>query len=237
TTTRYPPENMLNGPHSPATRPGSSCRMRLDRHVYQAGSRVGALIEGSRRNVHPNATSSSRIASTRSAGLPRNRLPGSGAGTTSWAGASLVTAIRVVLPLCRSTRAGLGEARESGQHRRGKRGREHRLVLVAGNRRVPVLERLLLRHARDELRYLLEGETVVPELLRVQPDLRGPDLLDERHAVVIVVERLADQRVDLVDVDHERAAHGRVPLGPVVGREGHDPPSLADHRVQERHPP
>src|SRR5437773_11668621 len=226
---------MLNGPHSPATRPGSSCMMRFDRHVYQAGSRVGALIEGSRRNVHPNATSSSRIASTRTAGRPRTRLPGSGAGTTSWAGASLVTAIRVVLPLCRSARAGLGEARESGQHRRGKRGREHRLVLVAGNRRVPVLERLLLRHARDELRYLLEGETVVRELLRVQPDLRGPDLLDELHAVVVVVERLAYQRLDLVDIDHECPAHGAIPPASLFGREGHDPPSLAAHAVQERH--
>src|SRR6266508_1987363 len=192
TTSRYPPENMLNGPHSPATKPGSSCMIRFERHVYQAGSRVGALIEGSRRNVQPKASSRSRMASTRTGGRRRKRLPGSGAGTRSWVGASLVTAIRLVLPLRRSARAGLGEAREPRQHRRGKRRREHRVVLVAGHRGVPVLERLLLRHPHDELRDVVEGEAVVRELLRVQPDLGGPNLLDQRHTVV-VVERLADQ--------------------------------------------
>ncbi len=69
TVTRYPPPNIENGPQSPAIRPGASCIIRFERHVYQAGSRVGALIEGSCRKVHPNASRSSAIAPTSTSGL------------------------------------------------------------------------------------------------------------------------------------------------------------------------
>src|SRR5919106_4780719 len=83
TETRYPPPNMLeqavldppsaqmSGPQSPATRPGSSFMIRFERHVYQAGSRVGALTEGSWRNVQPNATRKISVARRGTAGEAR----------------------------------------------------------------------------------------------------------------------------------------------------------------------
>src|SRR5918994_1094591 len=71
TETRYPPPNMWSGPQSPATRPGSSFMIRFERHVYQAGSRVGALIEGSWMNVQPNATRTISVARRGTAGEAR----------------------------------------------------------------------------------------------------------------------------------------------------------------------
>src|ERR687884_484888 len=68
---------MWKGPQSPAISPGSSWSIRLERHVYQAGSRVGALTDGSWRNVHPNASRSPAITTTRTnALLERFRLGG-----------------------------------------------------------------------------------------------------------------------------------------------------------------
>src|SRR4051812_8175453 len=64
---------MLNGPQSPAIRPGLSFIIRFERHVYQAGSRVGALIDGSCRNVQPNASSSPAITTTRIHGFAIRR--------------------------------------------------------------------------------------------------------------------------------------------------------------------
>ena len=59
TVIRYPPENSPAGPHSCATVTGLDCRMTLARHVYQAGSRVGAEMDGSAMNFQPRMTNSS----------------------------------------------------------------------------------------------------------------------------------------------------------------------------------
>ena len=56
--TRYPPLNTLPGPHSRATEPGEDSRITFPRHVYQAGSRVGAVMVGCRRNCHARASNS-----------------------------------------------------------------------------------------------------------------------------------------------------------------------------------
>ena len=112
TLTRYPPPNIENGPQSPAIRPGVSCIIRFERQVYQAGSRVGALIEGSCRKVHPNATSRSAIAPIRTIGLDsRPRCWGSGICTPS-SERSFVSAIGCGVPLVLLARADIGEAWE-----------------------------------------------------------------------------------------------------------------------------
>src|SRR6266511_6384240 len=67
--------------------------IRFERHVYQAGSRVGALIEGSWRKVQPNATSRRAIAPIRTSGLDSQpRRTGSGTCTAA-SGRSFVSAI------------------------------------------------------------------------------------------------------------------------------------------------
>jgi hypothetical protein len=65
TETRYPPPNMWNGPQSCGTNPGFECAMTPERHVYQAGSRVGAVSVGSFTNCHPKMTSSTPMATTK----------------------------------------------------------------------------------------------------------------------------------------------------------------------------
>ena len=57
TVTRYPPANSPFGPHSSTTRTGSLSRITWARHVYQAGSRVGAERLGSARNFQPSTSS------------------------------------------------------------------------------------------------------------------------------------------------------------------------------------
>ena len=71
TAIRYPPPNIANGPQSPTSNAGESFIITFERHVYQAGSRVAALIDGSWRNAQPKPTSTARIATTSTAGWRR----------------------------------------------------------------------------------------------------------------------------------------------------------------------
>src|SRR6476659_5912070 len=80
TVTRYPPENNPSGPQSPTTEPGSSSITTFARHVYQAGSRVGAASEGSATNRQPNTLSIRRVAGARSHQDPRRAAATGGRG-------------------------------------------------------------------------------------------------------------------------------------------------------------
>ena len=73
---------------------GAACWISSARHVYQAGSRVGAGRLGSRRKLHPNATNRAMAAAPRTHQLPR-RLRRSGSAVSPVRGArTLVSAIR-----------------------------------------------------------------------------------------------------------------------------------------------
>src|SRR6478672_258731 len=74
TVTRYPPENNPSGPQSPTTEPGSSSITTFARHVYQAGSRVGAASDGSATNRQPNTLSMRRVAAARTHQDPRRAV-------------------------------------------------------------------------------------------------------------------------------------------------------------------
>src|SRR5207344_976453 len=91
--------------------------IRFERHVYQAGSRVGALIEGSWRKVQPNATSSRAIAPIKTSGLD-SQPPRTGSGTCTVASVrSFVSAIGLrdplVLPGSRGRRVSVGPAKDT----------------------------------------------------------------------------------------------------------------------------
>src|SRR5439155_7630442 len=79
------------GPQSSTTEPGSSSITTFARHVYQAGSRVGAARDGSATNRHPNTLSISKVAPARIHQDPRRATATGGrgplvaeAGLTCW---------------------------------------------------------------------------------------------------------------------------------------------------------
>ncbi len=75
---RYPPLNVEPGPHSRTTDPGEDSRMTFARHVYHAGSRVGAVMVGWSRNCHPRASRRRRATSAMTHQWPRRLSVGGG---------------------------------------------------------------------------------------------------------------------------------------------------------------
>src|SRR3990170_5001902 len=139
-------------------RPGASVIMRFERHVYQAGSRVGALIEGSHRNVQPITTSTRAIASSRKTGLPSMLERASGTRTASPVRSCVSAICSPLSPGSALARARLGQAREPRKDRRRQSGGEHGVALMARLGKVLVLVGVLLREVEEPLRDLRERE-------------------------------------------------------------------------------
>jgi len=82
----YPPAKTPEGPHSLARLPGSDCSTTLARHVYQAGSRVGAVRRGCTSSDQPRARRIAGRTRMITTGLARTLLrTGAPGSDTPWA--------------------------------------------------------------------------------------------------------------------------------------------------------
>src|SRR5947209_10426073 len=141
TDTRYPPENIENGPHLPTIFAGSPWVTMHERHVYQAGSRVCAERVGSWRKPQPRASRTTPIARNSTTGWTIHLVRWSGSTACGRAGTSVVNAMASGT-LLSSARRLSGQAGELPKDRRRKGGREHAIAGVSGLDRRSPLERL-----------------------------------------------------------------------------------------------